>query len=186
MILHQSANQEKNLYRACDPCHMHQDWIIEHWEEEYIYIHIWVARLRFQQRELPQCLWVAQFAFWVEVVSVLVSAVRVILVDMHLCLHTSSVSADSLLCHLGKEGSHQVNCHEPEPGVMLLRPYHWYAQETQLPASSLCEHHCEVCLSNNAFPLLWGAKTLVWPFWPYSMQGACWTVLAVPDLLTLP
>jgi len=36
------------------------------------------------------------------------------------------------------------------------------------------------------FHLLWQAKSLLWPFWPYSRQGACQTVLVVPDLLALP
>jgi len=40
--------------------------------------------------------------------------------------------------------------------------------------------------SGIVFPLSWSAKTLFWPFWPYSRPGACQTVPAVPDLLALP
>jgi len=31
-----------------------------------------------------------------------------------------------------------------------------------------------------------GAKSLLWPFWPYSTPGACRTVPAAPDLFALP
>jgi len=38
----------------------------------------------------------------------------------------------------------------------------------------------------TAFPVLRHAKTLLWPFWPFSRPGTCRTVPAVPDLLALP
>jgi hypothetical protein len=50
---------------------------------------------------------VVQVAFWAETVSFQISVVCIGVVDVHLFLCTTSMSADSLLCHFGKEGSHQ-------------------------------------------------------------------------------
>jgi len=86
MLLHQPANLNWNLYRACDPWHMHKDSNSKRWEEEYVYIHIRVAHLRFRMHELPCCNQVAQVVFPADVASVLVSAVWVAVVEVHLCL----------------------------------------------------------------------------------------------------
>jgi len=68
MFLYQSANLDQNLYHTCDSWHMHHDLKIEHWEEEYVYIHIRVAHLQFRMDELPHC-------YRMDVVLVPVSAV---------------------------------------------------------------------------------------------------------------
>ena len=65
-------------------------------------------------------------AFWAEVAPVVV--------EVHTCLCTSSVSANSLLCHFGKEGSHPFDFHELLPDVIVSQPSPCYARETQLPA----------------------------------------------------
>jgi len=51
------------IFIVCDSWHMHKDWKIERWEEQYVYTQIWVAHLRFGKRELPQCHQVAQVEF---------------------------------------------------------------------------------------------------------------------------
>jgi hypothetical protein len=56
---------------------------------------------------------------------------------VHLFLCVSSVSADSLRCHFGKEGSRAFGYDEALPGVFVSQPSHFYAQETQHPASSV-------------------------------------------------
>jgi hypothetical protein len=56
---------------------------------------------------------------------------------VHLFLCVSSVSADSLRCHFGKEGSRAFGYDEALPGVFVSQPSPFYAQETQHPASSL-------------------------------------------------
>jgi hypothetical protein len=47
------------------------------------------------------------------------------------------MSADSLQCHFGKEGSQTFGFDEALPGVFVSQPSPFYAQETQHPASSL-------------------------------------------------
>jgi len=178
MDLHLAANLEWNLYRACDPWHTDQDWIIEHREAEYVYTHIRVAHLLLWGFEFSQCHQVAQVAFWASVASVVV--------DVHPRLCTSCESVDSLLCHFGKEGSHPFDFPEPLPGVIPSQPSACYAQETQHPVSSLLELRRVVSRVVVGFPQLGRAKTLLYPFWPYSRQDACQTVQAVPDLLVLP
>jgi len=49
-------------------------------------------------------------AFPVDMASVLVLAICVALVDVHPCLCVSSVSGDSVFCHLGMEGNHLSDC----------------------------------------------------------------------------
>jgi hypothetical protein len=63
--------------------------------------------------------------------------VALVVVEEHLCLCVSSVTADSLLCHFGKEGSHLCDFHESMLGVFLLSPSPSHAQENQFLASSL-------------------------------------------------
>jgi len=157
---------------------MHPDGKIERWEREYVYIYIRVAHLLFRNLMLPHYHNVAQVAFWAEV--------SLGLVEVHPCLCASSVSADALLCQFGMEGSHPSDFLEPLPGVFLSQCSLCYAQGTQLPAPSLLRHRCKDSWQRVVFSLLWSAIILLRPFWPYSWQGACWTVVAVPDLLTLP
>ena len=63
--------------------------------------------------------------------------VELIVGEVHLCLCITSVTADYLLCHFGKEGSRLFDFHESLPGVFLSPPSPCYAQETQLLASPL-------------------------------------------------
>jgi len=186
MFLYHPANLDYNLYHACDLWHMHQNWEIEHWEQETVYTHIWVADLRFRICAWPHCYCVEQVVFWVDVASGLVLAVWVALVEVHPCLCVSSVSGDSVLCDFGKEGSRPSDFPEAWPGVVPTQPLYFYGKPTQLPASSLFRLPPKVAWLLIESPLLWCTKTLLWPFWRYSRLGACQTVLAVPDLLALP
>jgi len=47
------------------------------------------------------------------------------------------MSADSLQCHFGKEGSSTFGYDEALPGVMVTKHSNFYAQETQHPTASL-------------------------------------------------
>jgi len=73
----------------------------------------------------------------VEVESALASALCVGRVEVHLFLSVSSVSADSLQCHFGKEGSRTFGFDEVLLGVFVSQPSPCCAQETQHPASFL-------------------------------------------------
>jgi len=165
---------------------MHQDWNIEHCEEEYVYTHIWVAHLRFRISALPHCYWMEHLAFRVNVASVLVPAAKVVLVEVHVCRCISSVSGDSVQCHFCKEGSHLSDFPKAMWGAYPALPSHCIALQTQLPTSSLLGFPPKVSWFAVDYPLLRCATTPLWPFWPYSRPGACQTVLAVPDLLALP
>jgi hypothetical protein len=63
-------------------------------------------------------------------------------VQRFLC--ASRVSADSLLCHLGMEGSCLFDFNKPLPGVFLSQPSPFDDQETQRLASSLLRLRREV------------------------------------------
>jgi len=54
-----------------------------------------------------------EMAFWTEVASVLVLALSVGLVEVHLLLCASSISAESLLCRFGKPSSPLFDTNEP-------------------------------------------------------------------------
>jgi len=87
---------------------------------------------------------------------------------------------------VGKEGSHPCDLYTLLLGVFLSQHSPFYVQETQLLASSLLRLRCEVSPLVVEFPQLRHAKSPLGPFWPHSRQGACQTVLAVPDLLASP
>jgi hypothetical protein len=55
---------------------------------------------------------------------------------VHLFRCVSSMSADSLLCNIGKVGSWTFGYDEALPGVFVSQRSHFYAQETQYPTSS--------------------------------------------------
>ena len=78
--------------------------------------------------------WVACLA---EVESALESAHCVGRVEVQLFLWVFSVSADSLRCHFGKEGSQTFGFDDALPGVFVSQPSSFCAQETQHPASFL-------------------------------------------------
>jgi len=153
MDLHQSANLEWNHYRGCDPWNIDQDWKIERWEALYVYTHIRVAHLLFRSFEHSHCHQVGQVVFRASVAPVMV--------EVHLCLCASSVSVDSLLCHIRKEDCCLCDFHEPLPAVFLSQLSHCYAWQPQHPASSLLGLRRQVSWSAVAFPLSRHAKTLL-------------------------
>jgi len=72
-----------------------------------------------------------------EVESALESALCVGQVEVHLFLCVSSMSADSLRCHFGKEGCRTFGYDEALPGVFVSQASPFCAKETQHPASCL-------------------------------------------------
>jgi hypothetical protein len=79
--------------------------------------------------------------FWVE--AAFCAEVPPVLVEVQRFLCTSSVSADSLLCHFDIEGSHLFDFYKPLPGVFVSQPSPFDDQETQLLASSLLGLRCK-------------------------------------------
>jgi len=69
--------------------------------------------------------------------SALESALCVSRVEVHLFDCVSSVSAGSLRCHFGKEGSRPFGFDRALLGVVVSQPSPLCAQETQHPVSSL-------------------------------------------------
>jgi len=183
MFLYQSANLEYNLHCGCYPWHMHQDWKFEHSVEEHVNMHIQLAHSPFGNLELPQCHWVAQMPSWVEWVSVLGSPVWVGLVEGHMFLCASSVSADFFVCHLDTEGSHPCDFHKQLPSGFLSGPSPFYAQETQLPASSLHGLLRKVFLICCCVSSIVAHKNPPLAIWPYSRQCACRLFLLYPTSL---
>jgi len=181
--LHQSAYLDQNRYRAWYP---HHHLNIPPREELYANMYIRQANCWFQQVELRKCYRLGRVACLAELESALESALCVRRVEVLLFLSLSSVSADSLQCHLGKEGSWTFSVNEALPGVFVLQPSPFSPLETQHPASFLLRPWRVVSLWDISFPQLRRAKSHLWPFWPYSTPGACRTFQAVPDLLALP
>jgi hypothetical protein len=72
---------------------------------------------------------VAQVVFWAKLVLVVVK--------VHMCLCASSITADPLLCHFGKQRSSPFDFHQLLLNVFLLPLSSFDAQETQLLTSSL-------------------------------------------------
>jgi len=134
-----------------------------------------VAHLVFRSSHCHQ---MAQVAFRVEV--------ALVVVELHPCHCATSMFVELLRCQFGKEGSCLFDCHERLLGIFQSQPLPCYARETLWPASSLPGLWREVSKLVVAFPVLRRVKALLWPFWPYSRQDACWTVQALPDLLVLP
>jgi hypothetical protein len=95
------------------------------------------ANLPFESVELRKCYRLGRLACLAEGESALESATCVGRVEVHLFLSISSVSADSLRCRFGKEGSQTCGFDEALPGVSVSQPSPCYAQETQHPACSL-------------------------------------------------
>jgi hypothetical protein len=60
-----------------------------------------------------------------------------VLMEVWRFLSASSVSAHSLLCHFGMEGSCLFDFYKPLPGVILLQPSPFDDPETQHLASCL-------------------------------------------------
>jgi len=181
--LHQSAYLNQNRYRARYAHHLHH---IPHRDELYANMYIRPPNWWFQQVKLWKCYWLGRVACLAEVEWTLESALCVGRVEVHLFLCVSSVSAESVRCHFGKEGSWTFGFDESLPGVFVSQPSPLCAQETEHPTSFLLGRRRVVSLWDISFPQTWRTKSLLWPFWPYSTPGACRTVPAVPDLLALP
>jgi len=186
MFLHQSVYLDQNLHHAGYPAQMPQDRKIQHVEEMYVNMHIWLANWWFGNIVLRNWDQLGHVVCPANVASALELAVCVGLVEVHFLLCVSSVSVDCLGCHFGKHGIQTWGFDESQPGVFVSLPSPFYAQETQHPASSLLRPQREVSWFDISFPWLRHVNTLPWPFWPYSRSGACRTVPAVPDLLALP
>jgi len=122
---------------------------------------------------------VAQVTFRAE--AALMAEVPQVLPEVDRFICTSSGSVGSVLCHCGMKGSRKYDFHETLLGFFLSQASPCYAQETELLASSLLGLCCDVASSVLSIPLSLRMKTLLWPFWPYSRKGTCWTVLAVPN-----
>jgi len=180
--IHQSAYLVQNRYRARYPHHRN----IPHREVPYVNVSIRPANWRFEKVELRKCYWLGRVACCAVGESALESALCIGRVELHLFLCVSSESADCLWCHFGKEGSQRFGFDEALLGVFVSQTWPSVAQETQHPASSLLGPWREVSWLRISYPLLRRTKSLLWPFWPYSMPGACRTVPAVPDLFALP
>jgi len=106
-----SANLEYTLYRTCYPWHMQYAWKIQYWEEENVNTHTWMAYLQFHNFPFPSGHQVAQEAFRAEVAFLV--EVQPVLVEVRRIHSASSVSADSLPCHFGMEGSSQYDFYKP-------------------------------------------------------------------------
>jgi len=99
--------------------------------------------------------------------------IELVLVEVHLYHCTSSVSANTLLCHLGREGSHQFEFHKLLPSDFPLQPSPFYSQETQLPTSSshLGVWH-KVSSSGIMCAQFQSTKTVIWPCW-WTFNATC-------------
>jgi hypothetical protein len=79
---------------------------------------------------------VVQVAFQAEVAPVVV--------EVHVCLYASSITAGALLCHFGKQGRRLFNFHKSLSNVVLSPPSPCYDQDTELHLSSLLRVRSEV------------------------------------------
>lgn len=121
-----------NLYRSCHPRHMHQDWILEYKKYYYVYKHIQLAHIQFEMGELHYSPRVVKVPLWADLPSVLASVIWVCSGKMHSWSRASSLSVDSVLCHIGKESSHLFDFHTPSWGVFLLQPSNVYPINSSL------------------------------------------------------
>jgi len=130
---HQAAYLDQNQYRARYPHHRK----IPYTEELYSNTYIRQANWRFEKVEPRKCYRLGWVACGAVVESALESALCVGRVEVHLFYCVSSVSADSLRCHFGQEGSRTFGFDKALPGVFVSQPSPICAQDTQHPASSL-------------------------------------------------
>ena len=93
-------------------------------------------------------------AFLTEVALALVSSVCEGGVEVHLFLCGSSMSADSLRCHLGRERIRPFDFDKALLGVFPLQCSPFYALETQHSVSSLLGHMRVVAASHMALTVL--------------------------------
>ncbi|MDX6610790.1 MAG: hypothetical protein QOF85_2790 [Solirubrobacterales bacterium] len=76
-------------------------------------------------------------AFPAEMVSVLVLAVCVGQMEVYPCLCASTVSADALRRHFGKDSIRWCGSNDAWPGVIVSQASHFHSQETQVFTYSL-------------------------------------------------
>jgi hypothetical protein len=81
------------------------------------------------------------------------------------------MSADSLRCHFGKEGSRAFGYDEALLGVFVSQPSPFYAQETQHPASYLLGPWHVVPYGDISIPQLRHAKGLLCHFGHIQCQA---------------
>jgi len=136
-LLHRSADLDRNWYRAEYPRHRRK---IPHREGPYANWYIRPAHWRFQEVELWKCyrlVRVWRVVCRADVESAQESALCVGRVEVNLFLCISSVSANSVRRHFGKEGSQTYDFDEALPGVFVSQPSLCHALESQHPACSL-------------------------------------------------
>jgi hypothetical protein len=121
----------------------------------------------------------------VAVASVLVSSVSADLIEVNPWLYTTSVSANSVLCNIGKKGSHPFDFHKSYMGIFFSQPSYFCTHEIRLAASSLLTLWRKDSGQGVAFPVLRSVTALFEPIWPYSRPGQCQIFLAERTLLAL-
>jgi hypothetical protein len=140
--LHQSAYLDQNRQRARYPHHPRKS---PYRQALYGNTYIRPANWKLQQVELWKCYRLRRVGCRAEVESALEPALGIGQVGVHLFLCISSVSADSLRFHFGKEGSQRFGFDEALPPVVVSQPSPFYAQQPQYPAFSLLGPWCLVC-----------------------------------------
>jgi hypothetical protein len=105
--------------------------------------HIRLALKHFGNVVLWHCYWVVRVAFRAEVEFVTAVALAlefsgcIGVVEVHMFLYCSSMSADSWWCHVGKQAICSFDFDESSLGVILSHCSPFYCPETKHPASSL-------------------------------------------------
>ena len=128
--LHQWVYLDQNRYRAWYPHHLRN---IPHREELYANIYIRPANWWFQQVKLRKCYRLGRVACLAEVESALESALFIGRVEVHLFLCVSSVTANSLRWHFGKECSQTFGHDEALPGVFVSQPSPFVPRKLNTP-----------------------------------------------------
>jgi len=148
--LHRSAYLDQNWYSAVHPRY---DRKILHRDELYVNMYIWPANWWFEKVELRKWYRLGRVVCQAEVQSALECTLCIRRVEVNLLLCVSSLSADSWQCHIGKTGSRMFGFDEALQGVFVLQSLHFYAQQTQHPASSVLGPPCMVSYWDILFPL---------------------------------
>jgi hypothetical protein len=152
----------------------------------YLNIHIWAALCQFVNIMLQNWYQWERVVFEGEPVSALVAAVYLADMEVHMFVCVSSMSADSLSCHFGKEGIQPCGIDKAYLVVVLLQSLSGYERYNQLPSSWHFGTSHNVSWLDNVLPPLQPITTVVWPFWLYYRTGACSTFSTSLDLLPSP
>lgn len=94
MFLYQAANLDKSHYCSYYTSHIQQDRTIQRSVQEHVYTHILGVHCPYGNLAMVDCHHVALVSFLVEMMSVLVLAVLVGLVQVNLVLCASSITVD--------------------------------------------------------------------------------------------